>query len=312
MFNFIAVPFGMVLKAIYNLVGSYGFAIILFTIFTKLILYPLMLKSKRSMRQMQKLQPKMQELQKRYANNKQKYQEEMAKLYQEEKVNPAGSCLPMLVTLPIMLGLYYVIQQPLTFLMGLSAEEIAQVTTALSAYLPDLTGIAQRDEIMIAQAVFQNFDTVSNISTNLIPINFNFLGINLSQTPSFSNFNMLLLIPVLAGLTAFGSMQVSQKLQGTSTENQPAGMKTTLMLMPLMSVYFGFILPAGVGIYWITGNVLTMVQEFVMTTQLKKEEAKVEEIEFVNKEREKENKRLEMEIKKEEQRRVAEEMKNKK
>ena len=308
MFNFIAIPFGWVLKFIYELVQSYGLAIIIFTIFTKVIMYPLMLKSKKSMRKMTKVQPKMQELQKKYKNDKVKYQQEMAKLYEQEKINPAGSCLPTLITLPIMLGLYYVIQQPLTYLMGLDPTQIGEIAKILEIELLSL----RESEITIANAIYNNFDAVAHISPNIFPIDFNFFGFNLALTPSIKDFSILLLIPVLSGVTSFASMMVSQKMQGTSLEGQPQSMKMMLYMMPFMSAYFGLILPAGIGIYWIMGNLLMIVQEFVMNAYFKKHDKKTEYEAQEVREREERNKRKEIEIRKEEQRRISKEMNDKK
>lgn len=303
MYDFIAIPFGWVLEQIYILVGSYGFSIILFTIFTKLLVLPLMLKSKKSMRQMQKLQPKLQEIQNKYKNNKEKQQQEMAKLYQDEKVNPAGACLPTLLTLPIMLGLYYVIQQPLTYLMGIEEAKIYEIAEKLQIQVSSL----RISEIEIASKAFENFDLVSSISPNLIPIDFNFLGLNLAEIPSITNFSILLIIPILSGITSFCSMTVSQKMQGTDTSDQPQAMKNMLYMMPFMSAYFAMILPAGVGIYWITGNVLSMVQEVFMTNYLKKIDAKDEAIFREKQELDERNRKKELELKKEEQKRIAKE-----
>lgn len=302
MFDFIAIPFGLFLKQIYLLIGSYGFSLIIFTIVTKLIMVPLMLKSKKSMRQVQKLQPRIQELQKKYANNKQKQQEEMAKLYQEENVNPAGSCLPTLITMPIMIGLYYVIQQPLTYIMGIEEEKIMQIASILEIEVLSL----RMSEINIASQVFNNFDKVSFISEKLMQIDFDFFGFNLALTPSFSGPKLLILIPILSGTISYLSMQVTQKMQGTKDVEQPQAMKSMMITMPLMSVYFGFILPAGIGIYMITGNILSMLQEVFLTKYIKKQEEKEEEILKEKKERDERNRLKELEIKKEEQKRKEE------
>lgn len=313
MFDLIAVPFGYLLKWIFDFVGSYGLSIILFTVFTKVLMYPLMLKSKKSMRQVQKLQPKMNALQERYKTNKQKYQEEVAKLYQEEKVNPAGSCLPMLVTLPIMMGLYYVIQQPLTYLMHLDTAQILALAETLGVTVNSAS--LRMSEITIAsglQSVFASGNAgqiaeISAISSTIFPIDFYFLGINLAEKATLG-FKLIMLIPILSGFTAWLSMTYTQKLQGVDTSAQAGQMKAMSMMMPCMSAYFGFILPAGLGIYWITGNLYTMAQEFVMHKQLSKIDALADEKTKEKEEREAENRRKELEIKKEEQRKVAKEI----
>ena len=310
MFDFIAIPFGYVLRFIYEIVSSYGLAIIIFTILSKLLVYPLTLKSKKSMRQMQKLQPKMQDLQKKYSKNKQKYQEEVAKLYQDEKINPMGSCLPMLITLPIMMGLYYVIQQPLTFMMGVSSDVIVKLGGMAGVEVTVDT--LRQSEIVIANFVSENFDKVASLSEKLLPVDFNFLGFNLAATPSITDISILTIIPIISGITAFASMQFTQKLQGSSMEGQPAAMKGMIYMMPFMSAYFGIILPAGVSLYWITGNILMIIQEYVMFRHLKKHDEKEEAALEVIRQREADNKRKEMEIKKEEQRKLSKEQQEKK
>lgn len=111
--------FGKFLYFIYNNVAfhNYGLAIIIFTIVVKLVLLPLTVKQIRSTHKMQEIQPQLQEIQKRYKNDKEKLNAEMMKLYSENKVNPAGGCLPMLIQLPILFSLYYAVIQPLKFML---------------------------------------------------------------------------------------------------------------------------------------------------------------------------------------------------
>ena len=277
--SIICVPFGAVLRYIYFFVKSYGFAIILFTIVTKAIFFPLSLKSKRSMMGIQKLTPKLNELQKKYANDKEAYNRAAAELYQSEGVSPAGGCLPTLITFPIMIGLYYVIQRPLSFFFGLSSEAIVSVAKLLGETIPASTTQFQAMEISLASKAMENFDKIKPVAQQLFMVDFNFFGIPLSQTPKISNFNILWIIPILSGLTAYISnkviMKSQTKMSGGQTAAAAAGANSVMMLMvPLMSVWFGFILPAGVGIYWITSNIVTMIQEILITEYLVKEDGK--------------------------------------
>lgn len=267
MLDFIAVPFGYIMRLIYEVIGSYGLSIIAFSLLAKLVLLPLSVKTKKSMMDIQRIQPKLNELQKKYGKDQQKYAEEMQKLYAEEGVNPLGSCLPTLLTFPIMIGLYYVISKPLTYFMGLTAAEITS--------LADILGVATQNaytmEIEVAGLLFNNFDKVAHVSPNLMQVNFDFLGMNLAATPSFKAFNLLWIIPVLSGLTAFLQSYVTQKLQGISQE-QAGNMKMMLYTMPLMSVYLGFILPAGLGVYWIANNIFMTLQEIILSRVMKPKE----------------------------------------
>lgn len=266
MLDFIAIPFGYVMRYIYLFVGNYGISIVLFTLLTTLIMLPLTWKQKKGMMDTQRIQPKMLELQKKYANNRDKYSQELQKLYDEEGVSPFSGCLPMLLTLPIMMGLYYVISQPLTFFMGLSDAEIASIAQALGLASG---GNQITQQIEIAGQIFTKFDSIKGLAPNLLKVDFNFLGLNLAMTPSFKEFSNLWAIPVLSGATAFMQtwvMKLMQKRQGVVA--QPgAGAQNAMMniMMPAMSVYFGFILPAGLGIYWIARNVFSSIQELLLT-----------------------------------------------
>lgn len=119
--SWITAPFAWLLKALYELTGSYGWAVILFGVVVNLILLPFMAKSKKSMMRTSRLQPRIAELQRRHEGNQQKLNEEMAKLYREEKINPMSGCLWSLIPFPILIALYSVIRQPLTKMMSLSA-----------------------------------------------------------------------------------------------------------------------------------------------------------------------------------------------
>lgn len=125
-------PFAWLLLLLYNLVDSYGIALILFAILVKLILFPFSLKGKRSMIQMNMLSSKMQKLQKQYGKDKERYNLEVQKLYEKEKVNPMGGCLWTLIPLFVLLPLYSIIRQPLKYMMNLSAEQISSVASVLN------------------------------------------------------------------------------------------------------------------------------------------------------------------------------------
>jgi len=262
-FNIISIPFGYVMAFIYGLVGNYGLSIILFTLLAKLVTLPLSIKTKRSMMDMQRVQPKLQALQKKYANDKAKLNEEMQKLYQSEGVSPMAGCGSSLLALPIMLGLYYVISEPLSYVMHLTTEEIAAVAEKLGVTMAN----SYTGQISLVQTIFERWDVASAINSKLIPMSYNFLGLNLATTPSFSHPSWLWLIPILSGLTAYLLTWVQKKLTPTPAGGQ-TGMGSNLMLgimMPLMSVYFGFILPAGLVIYWVANNIFTAVQEYLLT-----------------------------------------------
>ena len=138
---YICVPFAWLVRLFYNLTNSYGVALILFTLVIKLIMLPFQIKSKHSMMRTTMLTPRVKELEKRYATNKQKYQEEVAKLYKEAKINPMSGCLWTLIPFPIVIILYSVVRQPLVALMKLTQENITTLTDVVTRLPPRRTSI---------------------------------------------------------------------------------------------------------------------------------------------------------------------------
>ena len=283
-FGFLIVrPLGMLLNVIYNTVGSYGLAVILFALLVKIIILPIAYHGKKGMLRMNKLQGQMQQIQKKYANNKVKINEEISKLYEKEGVSPMSGCLPSFLPLPIMMGLYYAVVKPMSFMMGLSGG-------APDTPTGDINLLAQKVGIEITQ---QNSYTVQteiaqacnkffhngkldaeiaslsdNIKNLLQPMNFDLFGLDLSVKPTLT-LSVLLLIPILSGLSAFLSSWILQKMQNNNNNGANAqmqgSMKTIMYIMPLMSVYFAFQFPAAIGIYWIANNVFTCIQEIILT-----------------------------------------------
>ena len=281
-------PFAYILRWLYDWCNSFGWALILFTLLTRLVLLPFNIKSKKSMAEIQTLQPKLKELEKKYQSDKQKYQEEAAKLYKKEGISPMGGCLPMLLTLPIMFALYWPISQPLKYLMDLSSAQIAAVRDQLVLIGAEVNGVlvsATSSEMTLVQAIHDNFAAVSSISENIFPMNLSFLGMNLGAVPSFTTFNVLFLLPLLSAGTSFLLSKVTTWLQERSTgvaSTQQNGMM--LWMMPIISIWVGFTLPAGLTVYWIAGNIVGILQEFFITYYLqhKKEKAPSKEADSSN------------------------------
>ncbi len=274
-------PLGMLLNVIYGAVQSYGLAIILFALLVKLVILPISYHGKKNMMRMSALQGKMQQIQKKYANNKVKMNEEISKLYEAEGVSPMSGCLPTFIPLIVMMGLYYAVVKPMNFMMGLSGglpgdvgEDINLLAQKVGIEITQQNAYTVQSEI--AQACNQFFHNgkldpeiaglSDNIANLLQPMNFNFFGLDLSVKPSLT-LSILILIPILSGLSAFLSSWILQRMQ----KNQMQGsMKMMIYLMPLMSVYFAFQFPAAIGVYWIFNNIFTCIQEIVMTKIIRK------------------------------------------
>lgn len=269
-------PFGWLLKQCYNLIGNYGVAIIIFTILSKLVMLPFQMKSKKSMMDMQRIQPRLAELEKKYKDDKEKYALEVQKLYKKEGVSMFGGCLPLLITLPIMLGLYSVLRQPLTYIFGLSVDQINALADAFrAAGVKDIaagavSGANYMVQIGVTSHIMQFPDIVAGIAPNLTGVDFTFLGIDLAAIPNFKYITLLWVIPILSGITAWVSNWFLRKGQGKAMTEQAASTNKMMnLMMPFMSVWIAFMVPAGLGLYWITSNILSAIQEPLLTMYYK-------------------------------------------
>lgn len=266
----IAKPFGWILYQLYQMIGSYGIALIIFTIISKLVLLPFQVKSKKSTIAMQRIQPRLKELEKKHKNNKEAYAVAVQKLYKEENVSMTGGCLPLLITIPIMLGLYAVVRQPLTYMFGVTLDQLSQ--------LAELVGISVEGkltyyEIQIASQLGNFQAGAQSIVPGMPLVDFNFLGINLAAIPSFAKVDILWIIPLLSGGTSFFHSWLLKKKTPQAGNEQAANMSGMMTwMMPLMSAYIAFVVPAGLGFYWIISNILMIIQEPLIDLYLEKKE----------------------------------------
>jgi YidC/Oxa1 family membrane protein insertase len=279
----ICFPFAALLRLFYTLTGSYGVSLILFTLVIKLILLPFQMKSKKSMVRMSRMSGKVQEIQKKYANNQAKATEEIQKIYAEEGANPLSGCLWTMLPMPILFALYYIIREPIVFFMnfGTRTKGIAVVAAAKKAITAagfTLTGNKAYEQIEIVTLINKHgskfVDFVQKYQHGWVNIDYKFLGMDLSVLPSSAFKAMhngmswavigLILIPVLSGLLQLLVTKITMKGQPVQEGAAGASSKTMMYMMPLISVYFGFVLPAALGIYWIAQSGLSAIQEALM------------------------------------------------
>lgn len=275
---------GYIIEFIYNLVQNYGVAIILFTFVIKMLLFPLNIKSQKAMRKQQKIQPIMAELQKKYANDKEKLNRETMKLYKENNISMTGGCLPMLIQMPILVGLYQVIQRPLSYLLRVDfnmPDVIRKVYELRDMFANDKL-INQTEEMLARSYQMQISQWAQQAGFSDWVINFKMFFLDLANIPSNAlsyigeiaqgntehlSIVLLLLIPILAIAASVGSMKVSQAMSGqtkdkNSEENSAAQMSNTMMwMMPVMTGFFTLTLPAGIGLYWIISSLMQMLQQ---------------------------------------------------
>ncbi len=297
--NGILTGLGALLRFIYEYLAfeNYGLAIIIFTIFTKLLLLPLTMKQMKSSTKMQEIQPELQKLQKQYANNKEKLNEEMMKLYQKHNYNPASGCLPLLVQMPILIALYRVLIKPITFMYkipeylaaGIPGKEAVTKATETIEKLATAANVSTVDysnEIGIIEYFSKNPSELNAVGDLLKPnevLNMNFLGLNLGKKPTFNTgllfgeemwtYLPLLIIPILASLLTFYAqkLQMGAAKPKESTPSKPGSadsgetmQKSMKWMGPIMTLYFSFILPAGMGVYWISTYGIQIVQQLII------------------------------------------------
>ena len=315
-------PFAKLMVWLYGLTGNYGIALILFALAVNLIMTPFMAKSKKSMMRSTRLQPMIQELQRRHEGNPQKLNAEMQKLYREEGVNPMSGCLWSLIPFPILIALYSVVRQPLTRMMFVASDFVTTLQdyfVGKGLYAAPTGRSAGYAEIELAKLTHANWDAVTTdlagkLDPNLLNLDFSFLGLNLGDQPRwnfFMNTNWgdksvwlpalgLFLIPFISAGLSWLSMKISSATNpstGNDAQAQ-ATMKSMNLMMPLMSIWICFVMPAAMGIYWIANSVFGIVRDYSLT-KVYKRQLDIEDAERAERrsqrEKELEEKRLETE-----------------
>lgn len=329
----ILTPFSWLLTFFHSF-SNYGIALILFAIVVKLILFPFSMKSKRSMIQMNLIQGKVQQIQKQYARNREKMNEEIQKLYAKEKVNPMSGCLWSLIPLFILWPLYAIIRRPLYHLMHQSEAAIEAIAAALNYDVASAGRNAAYSELYMAnmmnesniEAVRAAADSVSaGLGDKLFIVDFNFFGMNLADIAQwkiwdFDAYNWgtigLFLLPIISAVLSWLMSVVSQKTNAMSKQQQNnqmnQQMKTMMIFMPLMSLWIGYAMPAGLCVYWIINSLTSMLQEFISGKMLKKDYEKAAALRAEQEQKEKEEEKRKRREAAERRAKAIEEAKNNK
>ena len=291
--DIIRVPFGYLLDWLYTFTNNYGLALILFSLIVKLVLLPMSVKSKKSMLKMSRLSPQVKALEAKYGDDKQKYQLAVQQMYKEEGVSMGGGCLWSFIPLLILLPLYYVIREPITYMMHNSRSISEAIVAFIQASGENLGKNSYYAQLAAAGHIGDYMEELKSLAVtanaNLQAMNFQFLGIDLAGIPSFRFWECegwgeigLFLIPVVsAGLQA-ASMWISQKMNNQVATNADGEQDadaakaanqtnaTMMLMMPLMSLWIGFSMPAAISIYWIAQAVFGAVQDYFLTKHYRK------------------------------------------
>ena len=299
--DLIRVPFGWLLGFLYDLTSNYGFAMIIFALIVQAVLTPINAKSKKSMMKMSRLQPRIQEIQRKYANDQQKQNEEIQKLQREEGASMGmGGCLWAFIPLLILIPLFTVIREPINYILSESLENTELIIETLKGLAPEKFSGNQYYHQVTAAGLISSYAeelraAVPGISeATLEGINFNFFGIDLGAIPQFNIFAEtwawdwahigLFLIPIVSGASQVLQMWISQKGNESVITNekgvQDAEMaknsqtaqsnKMMMWMMPIMSLWIGFTVSAGLSVYWFIGGLFRMVSDPIMTKRYRK------------------------------------------
>ena len=264
MIEAIANFFGIIIRFIYEMVNNnYLISILIFTFLTKLILFPLTFLQIKSTEKLQDIAPKDKAIREKYKNDEKKQAEELSKLYSENKINPLGGCLPILIKLPIILGMFYIVKQPLTYIIQTPKSEIKTYT---ATYLG-------KEESEVTDAEIKTYEIQVAEKNNIIDMNVG-LGLNLGQTPSnvFSKEQdkkaspISLIIPILAVVLSFAQTKLMKNNNNTNVDESAQQMqKSTNLMMPLLSGIISYTMPLALGVYWLFGSLLQILQQMLIT-----------------------------------------------
>ncbi len=270
--------FGWILGQFYGLVNNYFVAIALFALLFKLVLLPSAISQQKSSAKQARLQPKLRRIQERYKTDKnaqQKIQEEQQALYQREGFSPmSGGCVPLLIQMPIIFGLYGAVYKPLTYALQIK-DEVLKILKQLVTDMELVSGNSRTVEIIVIDNIEKIWKSALEAGVdssvleqikNFGAEEFNFFGYSLSANPSFKPLTLLIIIPILSCLTSLATSLITQARQ---KRTNPAMAKNPTMGcmtfgMPLFSLYFVTQFPAAIGIYWIINNVYSFIQTIVV------------------------------------------------
>lgn len=276
MISFFANLFGYVLNFLYNLVQNYGLAIILFSIIVKMILLPISIKQQKTLKKSTKIQEEMKVLQVKYKNNPEALQKETFDLYKREHMNPFSGCFSAIIQIILLLSVFYLVRSPLTYMKKVDSQIIENYTTEISEQSESRDAYP---EISIIREKASEDETVY--------INMEFFGLDLSSIPSkdFSDWKTYV-IPVLYVITSFVSIKMTTAMQSTKKkENEDSNQensnevdimaqtnKNMAYMMPILAISISLIAPLGLALYWLTNNVLMIIEKLILNIIFNKKE----------------------------------------
>ena len=298
MLSFFANIFGYVLKLLYNIVGNYGWAIILFSILVKVVMIPLSIKQQKTMKKNEKIQGELKQIQFKYKNEPEKLNQEMMDLYKREGMSPFSGCLSSIIQIVLLFSVFLLVRQPLTYMVKMDADVISKMENVITEQEEGNKNAYA--EIAVIQYV-NNLDNKTSVSKDesfdmkeyaeQANLNMDFFGIDLSQVPK-NNWKdvKVLIIPILYIISSFVSIRLSMNTNNKQNKEKKLitdgkeqeeekynpmddANKTMVWMMPIMSVSIAAIAPLGLALYWLMNNILMIVERLVYNKIFEKEEA---------------------------------------
>lgn len=294
MFEFLASLFGYLLSILYNLVNNYGLAIILFTIIIKLLLLPLSIKQQRTMKKSAKIQEKMKIIQFKYKNDPEKMNQEVMSLYKNEKMSPFSGCLTAIVQFLLLLSIFYLVRNPLTYMQKIPTDNINKYVNQMQEEGREVSKAYPEIDV-IREANWLKEKNPEDVDIDKLSIQMNFLGLDLNKVPqqNMTDYTVYI-IPILYILSSFISIRMTTAMQqkqnqakkeeiidgktGEAEENKEnemdAVMQTNKMMswmMPIMSISIAFVAPLGLALYWLMSNLLMILERVVLDKFIKEE-----------------------------------------
>lgn len=276
----VGIPLGLLMYFCYLMTRNYGVAIIIFTLLTKIILYPLNIMVQKNSIKMVKIQPELNNITAQFPDNPDRASEEQLKLYKRENYHPLAGLIPMMIQIPLVLGVMQVIYNPLQHLLRLPADVIA----AISSHTMEALALTEAGSSIQVKAInliqqpefaesFRNLHIpgadMNAVIQSIQSFDMTFMGIDLSAIPSLGSWNLLLAVPLIAGASSAllcicqNHVNVLQKEQGF------LGRWGMALFLVLFSVYFALIVPAGVGIYWTASNLFAILAMYLVNWMYK-------------------------------------------
>lgn len=290
--GFISELFGYLLNVFYELFNNYGIAIIIFSVILRIILIPITIKQQKTIKKSAELQEEMKEISKKYKNNPEKLNQETIELYKREKMSPFSGCLSSIVQIIIILSVFWLVSQPLTYMKRLNNVPYDANNTESNQSVVEYYKEKLKQENENQRTGYSEIAIINKygVEDERVSLNMDFLGLDLSKVPS-DNLNdwRVYIIPALYVISSVISIKITtdmskkkkedviktnDKEENNDMEAMEAMNKNMTYMMPIMSVFIAFIAPLGLALYWFISNLLMIVEKIVIDKIMKHKEEK--------------------------------------